>query len=119
MGLEFLEEFFARVDVVLFVDSFDVLVDGGVTDVQRFGDLVVGVALEEERQDLLAARRWGAVQAWAVFAFAVGGEGEVFWFGDLAAVEEAGGDVGDELVPTVAVEAREEGDAVAEVTGEF
>jgi hypothetical protein len=114
--LETRAELVARVDVVLFVEAFDVAVDGGVTDSEGLRDVVVALAFEEEVLDLLAAFAGFAEEGGAVGAFAglfVPGGG---W--DFVAVEEAGGDVGDEVVPGVAGEAGVVLDVVAGVAGE-
>lgn len=79
---------------------------------------MVGEALEEEGFDLFSSGAGGRVEVGAVFAFAVFEVVEVFGFLDFVAVEEAGGGVGDVVVPAVAVHAREEFDAVAVVAGE-
>jgi hypothetical protein len=50
-----LGEGLAGVDVVLFVEVFDVGVDGAVGDLEVGGDLGVGLALEEAVEDLGAA----------------------------------------------------------------
>ena len=58
--VEFLGELVAGVDVVLFVEFFGVVVDGGVADLQGFGDLFVGEVMEEEFEDLFSALGGGA-----------------------------------------------------------
>jgi hypothetical protein len=109
--VEFLGELGSGVGVVLFVEVFDVAVDGGVDDVQGFGDVFVGKVLEEEVEDLFSAFGGGAAGVGGVAAFS--GGGEPVGFGDFVAEEEAGGEVGDEGVPGVAVDAGEVARAVA------
>ena len=59
---------------------------------------------------------WGAVEVGAVFALSIFLGVEGFGFFDFVAEEDAGGDVGDVVVPGVAVYAREEFYFVAEVS---
>src|SRR5436309_1956123 len=49
--MEFLDEVFSSVDVVLAVDVFGVVCDGVVRGVQGLGDLFVGLALGQESLD--------------------------------------------------------------------
>jgi hypothetical protein len=106
------------VNVVLLVKDFDVRADDGVADFQLLGDLSIGLALQEELQDLLAPFGRGTIQGGMVFAFAFVGSVEVGGPGDLVAIKQTAGDVGDELVPTVVVDAAEKAKAVALMAGE-
>src|SRR2546423_8744183 len=86
------------------------VVDGGEADVQVEGDLVVGPAFEKSFEHLLTARGWNARGTRGVGACAVGGEPR--GAGDFAAVEEAGGEMGDDLVPEVAIDTAEAAEVV-------
>ena len=112
-------ELLAGVNVVLFVDGFHVDVDGGVAYAQVLGDFVVGEALEQAVEDLLAALAGWAEEVGAVFSFSFFGGVEVLGARHFVAVEQAGGDVGDEVVPGVAAcYWGEVADVVAGVAGE-
>jgi hypothetical protein len=108
----------AGVDVVLVVEFFGVVVDVAIADIEFGGDLFVGERCRrQEEEDLFAALGGGTVQVGADGALADLGEGRRF--GDFVAEEQAGGEVGDEVVPGVAdVCAGEEADAMAFVAGE-
>ncbi len=115
-GAEFGDEGVAVGDVFLAAENPDVIVEGPYGHVKLAGDAAVGPAFEEAVENRFAARS-GAVEladaaALAVFAGMVpGGRG------DFVAKKQAGGEVGDEDVPTVTIGAGIEADAVAFVAG--
>jgi hypothetical protein len=112
---EFGDEGVAVGDIFLLAEDVDVAIDGVEVHLEVAGDAADGPAVEQAAQDLLAARGEAGEMADAgdfAAGFVPGGAR------DLAAVEKAGGEVGDELVPTVGMGGGEMLDVVTGAAGE-
>jgi len=103
-------------DVVLAEEIVEVGVECASGDLQVALDFFVGPAVLEAAEDLVAAGG-GAVELAEGGAFAAA-ELEPGGWGDFVAEEEAGGHVGDEVVPAGFVEGGEVEDVVAFGAGE-
>ena len=112
---EFGDEGVAVFDIFLVAEDGDVTINRVEIHLEVAGDAAVGPAVEEAAEDLLAARgEAGEVADAGDFAAGFGPGGAL----DFAAVEEAGGEVVDEKVPTVGVGGGEMLDLVAGAAGE-
>jgi len=100
---------------VFALEALDVVVEGGLGDAQVAGDAGDGAAGGEGGEDVVVLLgQEGAVAAPGAGLLLCG---DVVGAGDLVAVEEAAGDVEDELVPAVAGREVDVEDAVADVAG--
>jgi len=116
LAAEFGDEGVAVGGVVLAEEILEVGVEGAFGDLQVALDAVVGPAVEEAAEDLVAAGG-GAVELADAGAFAAA-ELEPGGWGDFVAEKQAGGEVGDEVVPAALVEGGEMEDVVAFGAGE-
>src|SRR5207245_335592 len=97
-------------------DEMDIHDDGGLGGHEIEGDLFESLAFLQSVEDGFALFGGAAIEDSGFGAFAF--EAVPGGFLDFAAVEQAGGEMGDDVVPCAAAEAAGIGDAVADGAGE-
>ncbi len=105
----------SRLDVFLAEEGAEAGGDDGSVHFEVVGDLFVGPAVEDSAEDGLAAGGFDVEHGAVLFGR---GHVEVFGAGDFAGLEQAAGEVADEVGPFVAARVAGGEDVVAFVAGE-